>query len=156
VSSLPGTPGARLQRVEELRMGQYIDLATAKKLLDFPDLEAEMTLANAAIEDVDAMIGNILDDPTPVREPVDEFMNVPLLLERATAAYLFARRHGCEEDRLRMMRDLISDASGKMTALAAASAPPPQAAAGAAPALAPQGAGPSPAPAPALPPPVAP
>lgn len=156
VSSLPGTPGARLQRVEELRMGQYIDLATAKKLLDFPDLEAEMTLANAAIEDVDAMIGNILDEPTPVREPVDEFMNVPLLLERATAAYLFARRHGCDEDRLRMMRELISDASGKMAALAAASAPSPQAAAGAAPALAPQGAGPSPAPAPALPPPVAP
>ena len=93
---------------------------------------------------------------TPNREPVDEFMNVPLLLERATAAYLFARRHGCEENRLRMMRELISDASGKMTALAAASAPPPQAAAGAAPSLAPQGAGPAPTPAPALPPPVAP
>ena len=155
VSSLPGTPAARRQAVEELRMGGYIDMATAKKLLDYPDLEAELTLANAAIEDVDACISNILDEDTPKREPVDEFMNVPLLLERATAAYLFARRHGADEERLNMMRQLITEASAKLQALAAAAAPPP-AAAGAAPALAPQGAGPSPAPAPALPPPVAP
>lgn len=155
VSSLPGTPAARRQAVEELRMGGYIDMATAKKLLDYPDLEAELTLANAAIEDVDALIANILDEDTPVREPVDEFMNVPLLLERATAAYLFARRHGADEERLDMMRQLITEASAKMQAIAAAATPPP-AAAGAAPALAPQGAGPSPAPAPALPPPVAP
>lgn len=155
VSSLPGTPAARRQAVEELRMGGYIDMATAKKLLDYPDLEAELSLANAALEDVDAMIGNILDEDTPVREPVDEFMNVPLLLERATAAFLFARRHGAEEERLDMMRELIAEASAKAAAIAAAAAPPP-AAAGAAPALAPQGAGPSPAPAPALPSPVAP
>jgi hypothetical protein len=157
VSSLPSTPAARRQAVEELRVGTYIDMATAKKLLDYPDLEAELSLANAAVEDVDAIIGNILDEDRPVREPVDEFTNVPLLVERATAAFLFARRHGADEERLNMMRELIAEATAKMAAIAAASAPSPTPAApGAAPALAPQGAGPSPTPGPALPPPVAP
>lgn len=156
VSSLPSTPGARLQRVEELRMGQYIDLPTARKLLDFPDLEAEMTLANAAIEDADATISYILDDDKPRRLPVEPFQNVPLLVERATAAYLYARHHGAEEERLQMLRDLIADATARMAAVAASTMPAQPAAPGAAPALAPQGAEPPPAPGPALPPPVAP
>lgn len=156
VSSLPSTPGARLQRVEELRMGEYIDMPTARKLLDFPDLEAEMTLANAAIEDADATISYILDDDKPKRLPVEPFQNVPLLVERATAAYLYARHHGADEERLQMMRDLIADGTARMAAVAASMAPAQPAAPGAAPAIAPQGAAPPPAPGPALPSPVAP
>jgi hypothetical protein len=115
--SLP--PGAKYQRVNEMRQDGYLDMAEARRLMDMPDIQAEDDLGNAAIDDVDAVIGKILDDDKPTLLPPEPYQNLQLLLTRANASYLFARHHGCEEDRLQMLRDLMDMASKMIT-------PPPQ------------------------------
>lgn len=122
VSSLPGTPAARLQRVEELRAGGYIEMPTAKRLLNFPDIDAEMNLANSAADDVDACISMILDNPKPEYPAIEVYQNLDLIIERATTNYLYAKHHNCEEDRLEMLRRYIDEAVEKKTAMLA---PPP-------------------------------
>ena len=120
-SSLPGTPAARLQRVEELRAKGYITDAAAKRLLEFPDIEAEMHLSNAIIDDADATISAILDNETPELRPLEPYQNLDMIIERANAAYLFARHRHCPEDRLRLLRQLIDTATAQK---AATMAPP--------------------------------
>lgn len=122
VSSLPSTPAARYQRVEELRAGGYIDMPTAKRLLDFPDIDAEMNLANSAADDVDACISMILDDATPKMPPIEMYQSLDMIIERATTSYLFAKHHNCEEERLEMLRQYIDAATNaKIQSIA----PPP-------------------------------
>lgn len=143
VSSLPSTPSARLQRVEELRAGGYIDMPEAKRLLDFPDIDAEMNLANSSADDVDACISMILDDAKPKIPPIEVYQNLDMIITRATANYLFAKHHDCDEDRLRMLRDYINQATAMKVQSIQAMAPPPPPAAGG-----PAGLGPSAAPGP--------
>lgn len=125
VSSLPSTPAAKLQRVEELRAAGYIDMPTAKRLLDYPDIDAEMSLANAAADDVDACISLILDEDVPKRTPIEPYQSLDLIIERGTASYLFAKNHGCDKARLQMLRDYIDEATAAKTQLLAPAQPPP-------------------------------
>ena len=113
VSSLPSTPGARLQRIQELLDMGIIDMPTAKRLLDFPDIDAEMSLQNAAADDIDACVSQILDDRTPTMPFIEPYQNLDMLIERATVSYLFAKHHGCDEERLDMLRQYINDATEK-------------------------------------------
>lgn len=121
-SSLPGTPAARLQRVEELRSKGYITDAQAKRLLEFPDIEAEMHLANAIIDDADATISAILDDEEPKLMPLEPYQNLDMIIERANASYLWARHRHCPEDRLTLLRNLIDTATAQKAAMLT---PPP-------------------------------
>lgn len=129
VSSLPSTPSARLQRVEELRQAGYIDMPTAKRLLDFPDIESEENLANAATDDVDACISMILDDATPTRPCIEPYQSLDIIINRATSAYLFAKHHNADEERLDMLRTYINQATAQKAQViqtqAAMNAPPP-------------------------------
>ena len=127
VSSLPQTPAARYQKVKEMMADGFIDKATAQRLLDYPDLESEQNLANAALDDADATISAILDEATPRVMPLEPFQNLELIVQRANAAYLFARHHDCPEDRLDMVRQLIEQATAKMQEIAMATAPMPMA-----------------------------
>lgn len=119
VSSLPSTPAARYQKVKEMMQDGFIEKPAAQRLLEFPDIDAESNLGNAAIDDADATISAILDEPEATLLPVEPYQNLELLVSRATAAYLYARHHDCPEDRLEMLRQLIADASGKKAALMA-------------------------------------
>lgn len=136
VSSLPQTPAARYQKVVEMMRDGFVDKATAARLLDYPDVEAEENLGNAARDDVDWTISAILDRPTPELLPIEPYQNLPLLVERATAAYLYAKHHDCPDNRLEMLRQLIEDAA---SALQAATQPPPSAVPGAPPGPPPPG-----------------
>lgn len=124
VSSLPSTPGARLQRVEELRAGGYIDMPTAKRLLDFPDVDTEMNLANAADDDADASISMILDRSEPEMPDLEPYQDIDKVISRGTASYLYAKHHGCDEERLDMLRQYINMATAKKLEMMA---PPPEA-----------------------------
>lgn len=116
VSSLPSTPAYRLQRVKELEDAQYIDKATARRLVDFPDIEAEDKLASAALDDVDATLSAIMYEDPPRYMPPEEFQDLPLLLERATASYLRARHiEGMEEKRLELLIQLIDETKTLLT-----------------------------------------
>ena len=121
-SSLPQTPAARYQKVKEMMADGFIDKATAQRLLEYPDLEAEQNLGAAAIDDADETICGILDEAVPVLRPIEPYQNLELLLTRGTASYLIARRYkDIEPERLDLLRDLIDQVS----ALMEASMPPP-------------------------------
>lgn len=111
VSSLPQTPSARYAKVKEMMMDGFIDKPVAQRLLEFPDIDAEQNLGNAAIDDVDATISAILDTKTPELRPIEIYQNAQLLQSRATAAYLYARHHKADEERLDMLRQLIDQAT---------------------------------------------
>lgn len=129
VSSLPQHPAARLQRVKELREeGLIPDMATYRRLLDFPDIEAHDNYANAAFDDADETISKILDADDPELPMVEAFQNLPVLRERATAAYLRYRHTDIDEERLDMLRQLIdmcAAAELEIQQAAAATAPGP-------------------------------
>lgn len=124
VSSLPQTPSARLQQVTELQANGFVSPAAAARLLDFPDLEAEASLGNAALDDADAMVAAILDEPTPEPRPLEPYQDAKLVLERATAAWNHVRWLGCPEDRLMMLQDLIDQAAAALAPPEAPPAPP--------------------------------
>jgi hypothetical protein len=120
-SSLPQTPAARYAKVKEMRQDGFISDAVAKRLLEFPDIEAEMSLGNAAIDDADAVISAVLDNEKPEMLPIEPYEDLELIIERATASYLFARHFkDIEPERLDMLRQLIDNAAAML-------APPPAA-----------------------------
>ena len=121
-SSLPQTPSARYQKVKEMLADGFIDKPVAQRLLEFPDIEAESNLGNAMIDDCDATISAILDEDKPELMPLEDYQNLDLIIQRANAAYLYARHRGCPEDRLVLLRQLIDSAT---KAKAAMMAPPP-------------------------------
>lgn len=145
-SSLPQTPSARYQKVKEMQQDGFISKPVAQRLLEFPDIEAESNLGNAILDDADATISAILDAEKPEVMPLEPYQNLDLIIERATAAYLYARHRGCPEERLRLLRNLIDTAAAQKVALTMpppGAMPPPGG-----PAPMPGGAPPMPAPAP--------
>ena len=123
-SSLPQTPSARYQKVKEMMGDGFIDKAVAQRLLEFPDIEAESNLGNAMLDDVDATISHILDDETPELRTLEPYQNLDKIIERANAAYLYARNRNCPEDRLRLLRNLIDNATAQKSAMMAPPAAP--------------------------------
>lgn len=102
VSSLPSTPAGRLQSVIQMLNAQLVTLEQGKKLLDFPDLEAEMALDRAANDLIDAIIEQMLDEG--VYTPPEPFMDLQLCLKKAQFWYNKALRERVEEDRLELLR----------------------------------------------------
>ena len=73
-----------------------------------PDIDAEMSLANAAADDVDAFVSRSFSTRT--------FLNALRLnhtrastssSSEALPSFLFAKNHGCDKARLQMLRDYI-------------------------------------------------
>jgi hypothetical protein len=124
-SSLPQTPAARRQAVSEMIEQGFVSKAEGQRLLDFPDLQAETNLANAARDDVDAMIDQILNEDTDEVEAPDKYSDLDLVVERGTAAYLFAKHHDADEDRLQKLSALIDMAAQKSIAAKQALLPVP-------------------------------
>lgn len=122
VSSLPQTPAARYQKVKEMQQDGFISKPVAQRLLEFPDIEAETNLGNAILDDADATISAILDSDKPKLLPLEPYQNLDLIIERANAAYLYARHRGCPESRLSLLRNLIDNATSQKAMMMA---PPP-------------------------------
>jgi hypothetical protein len=121
-SSLPQTPSARYQKVKEMMQDGFIEKPVAQRLLEFPDIDAESNLGNAMIDDCDATISAILDDKTPRLMPLEPYQNLDLIIQRANASYLYARHRGCPEERLKLLRNLIDNATKQKSLMMA---PPP-------------------------------
>jgi hypothetical protein len=123
VSALPTTPAAKREEVSEWIKQDWVDARVAKKLLDFPDLEDNLSLEVAAYEDIEAAIFRMLEkgdgDETP--EP---FQDLQLGLTLVQMAYLKAKREGAPDERLQLLRDWMAQAK----ALVDQAAPPPAAA----------------------------
>lgn len=125
-SSLPAHPGEKYQAVKERLADGMLTVDEAKRLLDFPDLEAHEDMSNAAWEDAHCVVGYILDEATPRYEAPDQYQNLDYLLTLALSGLLYAKHHGAEEERLEMLRRMVDECSAlKLAAAQAAAAPAP-------------------------------
>lgn len=119
---LPQTPAGRLETVQQLMGAGFIDRNEALKMLDMPDVRAQLTLSNAEIEDIDATCEDIIlrgkyEPPIPTQG------NLEFAIQRVTAKFLDARRKNVPDDRLDMLLQWIDDAE----AILREAQPPPQA-----------------------------
>lgn len=119
-SILPTTPAAKLQTVQELYGSKLLEDQSpggiwARSLLDFPDLESFQSLEQAALENVQRLVGNIVDKGK--YEPPDEFLPPDLVISIAHNAYLKGLNDGLPEDRLEMLRRLVQEADDNRQAM---------------------------------------
>lgn len=107
-STLSRTRAGREQQVVEWAQAGIISQDTAKRLIAHPDLEREMSLYTAAIENVENCLEEIADGATVMPEP---FMNLKLLVWRAQQQYLNWQAAGAPETVLESLRALIVQAA---------------------------------------------
>lgn len=117
-SLLPTTPSGRLQTVTEMAQAGMIDQATAKDLLDFPDLQAVESTNQASRRLIRKLVEEMVEEgkyTTP--EP---YFDLQFSLSFAQSSYLKYREMGAPDERLDLLRTFMSDVS----ALIAQSQPP--------------------------------
>lgn len=102
-SSLPKDPAGRLATIQEYIQAGFISPRQGRRLLDFPDLEANGSLANADEDLLTKMLDGICDDgefETP--EPSDDLQ---LAMELVVDYLARGRVQGLEEERMDMLRE---------------------------------------------------
>lgn len=104
-SALSRTPAGRTQSVIEWSQAGLISTDEARRLLQHPDLASSMSLYNAAIEDIDATIEDILDGEQVTPEP---YQNLQMGLWRMQMRYLSVRRENAPEEVLEAMRSWMT------------------------------------------------
>jgi hypothetical protein len=108
-SGLSRTPAGRLDAAMRLAQSGLIGPDETRRLLDHPDIQRAMTIANAAFEDIEAAIENMLDGELEVPEPY-QFLDLGVVLVQK--AYLDARRTpNTPEDVLEALRTWIMQAN---------------------------------------------
>jgi hypothetical protein len=106
VNSLPSRPEGRKQFVQELLMAGMIDQKRAIKLLNFPDLEADQTLEEAAQDVIKADLEYILDTGEFISpEPLDDLQ---FAIAEANKVYHRARLDKVPEETLDLLRRYIA------------------------------------------------
>ena len=118
-SMLSTTPSGKLADVQELMQAGLIDQPNGLRLLDFPDLESYTSLANAAIDDIEATIEAIVDRGE--YNPPEPEQNLDLGIKMMLSSYLKAKNDKVDPDYLEMMRTWMSEARAWIQQ---ASAPP--------------------------------
>jgi len=115
-SILSRTPAGRSQQVVEWSQAGIIDTDEARRLLNHPDLERAADINNAAIEDIEATIEDLLDGKY---DPPEPYQNLTMGIRRIQMAYLKARRDGAPENILEDMRRWIESADYELKRAAA-------------------------------------
>lgn len=107
-SILSRSPAGRIQSVIQLtQAGLITDPAEARALLGHPDLERSRTLADAAFDDIEAVIETLLDGNWDQPEPLQD---LNLGIKRVQMAYTRARRDGAPDNVLELLRRWIDTA----------------------------------------------
>lgn len=102
VSSLPSDPAGRLQTVQEYAQAGFIDPLTAKKLLDFPDLEQVDNLSNSQEDWITKTLDAIVDDGD--YSPPEPEMKLDLAKTLILQYIAFGSANGLEDNKLSMLR----------------------------------------------------
>jgi hypothetical protein len=118
-SSLPKDPAGRLQKITEMMQAQLLSPQEGRRLLDYPDLEQEETLANAGEERILKILDDIID--TGKYTPPDPFMNLDLATQKAVEYYNLYSAAKLEESKAQKLRDFFT----QVQALKQAAQPPP-------------------------------
>lgn len=105
VSALPKEPAGRLETITEMVQAGMISLERGRRLLDFPDLDAEEGLGNAQLEYLHSVLDGIVDDGEFT--PPESFDNLAEGRQLALQYYALGRSAGLEPERLQMLRDFM-------------------------------------------------
>lgn len=119
-SSLPRDPAGRLQKVTEMMQSGLINPQEGRRLLDYPDIEQDDKLANAAEERILQILDDIVESGK--YEPADPFMNLQLAEQKVTEYYNLYVPAKLEESKAQKLRDFFIS----IQTLKQAAMPPPQ------------------------------
>jgi hypothetical protein len=114
VSALSDSPSDRLQDIQELMQAGIIDPEAGRRLLDYPDLEAENSLADAEQDYLHEIMDKILDadldkdDLNEVYTPPEPYDNLQLARKLALEYYAKGKCQGVEEEKLELFRRFMS------------------------------------------------
>jgi hypothetical protein len=125
VSSLPNSPGGRLQTVTELMQAGYFDKTRALELLNFPDIDDAIDLATAGLENAKMVVDKIRWEG--VYTVPNSLMNVQACMELAHNAYLEATMQDTPEKNLELLMTFIADCQALILKANPPPPPPPMA-----------------------------
>jgi hypothetical protein len=129
-SKLPSDPVGRTATVEQWINAGWITRESGMRLLEFPDLDQEMSLELASWDIITDMIERMLyaEDPDAegvYQSPIPQ-MSLVLAEKVCAGAYLRARLDGAPEGNLRLLLDWMAAIADLIEMADAANAPPPQ------------------------------
>lgn len=122
VSKLPQDPEGRLATIQEMMAGGLITAAAGRRLLDYPDLDAEENLANASLDYLHKILDDMVEDgkfTSP--EPYDDLQQAKKL---ALEYYAQGKLNNAGEDKLELLRRFMDQIDSLTT-------PPPEVMSGA-------------------------
>ncbi len=106
VSKLPNDPEGRLQTVQEMMQGGLITPEAGKRLLDYPDLDAEENLANATSDYLHMILDKIVEEGKfTAPEPFDNLMEARKL---ALEYYANGKLNNLAEEKLQLLRNFLT------------------------------------------------
>jgi hypothetical protein len=102
MSSLPSQPAGRQSTISEWLQGGLLTAEQAKRLLNFPDLEGELSLEMVDHDFALFSFETMIEDGTYVQP--EPYQNVALAIELMRRAYLRAKIDGAPDSRLELVR----------------------------------------------------
>lgn len=113
VSKLPSDPAGRLQTIQEMMGAGLLTPEAGRRLLDYPDLEAEENLYNAATDYLHKILDLIVDDG--VFTPPEPFDNLALAEKLALEYYSQGKLNELDEEKLELLRRFLSQVNTLLT-----------------------------------------
>ena len=110
-SNLNKSPAGRTQLVIEFAQAGIISTDQARRLMQHPDLERELSLYTSALESVEHDLDAIADGKTVMPEP---YSNLKMCVWRGQAEYLQWRDDGAPEEILESLRQYIVVAAARL------------------------------------------
>lgn len=123
VSKLPNDPEGRLATIQEMMQAGLISLDVGRRLLDYPDLEAEENLANSTVDYLHMILDKMVEDGDYT--PPEVFDNLKKARELALEYYSAGKLNNLAEDRLELLRQFLRQIDEMQAGALAAMAPPP-------------------------------
>lgn len=122
VSKLPNDPEGRLATIQEMMAAGLLSPEQGKRLLDYPDLEAEENLSNATLDYLHKILDDIVDEGKyTAPEPFDRLDKAR---ELALEYYAQGKLNNMPEDRLELLRRFMKQLDMLDQQIATALAPP--------------------------------
>lgn len=106
VSKLPTDPEGRLATIQEMMQAGLIKPDAGRRLLDYPDLEAEESLANSTQDYLHQILDDMIEDGKYT--PPEPFDNLQKAREIALEYYAAGKLNNLREDRLELLRRFMT------------------------------------------------
>ncbi len=102
VSKLPNDPEGRMNTIQDMSEAGWIDGQTARRLLDFPDLDSEENLANAQLDYLHMVLDKMVENGDFTAP--DPFDNLPVARKLAMEYYSQGKLNDLDEEKLELLR----------------------------------------------------